>query len=58
MSTIKAEPFELDFDVATSALVFIDFQRDFVLPGGFGEQLGNDTSLLLEAIEIVQGDTK
>ena len=54
MSTIKAEPFELDFDVATSALVFIDFQRDFVLPGGFGEQLGNDTSLLLEAIEPAQ----
>ena len=54
MSTIKAEPFELDFDVATSALGFIDFQRDFVLPGGFGEQLGNDTSLLLEAIEPAQ----
>ena len=41
----------LDFDVATSALVFIDFQRDFVLPGGFGEKLGNDTSLLLAAVE-------
>ena len=54
MSTITAEPFDLSFDVATSALVFIDFQRDFVLPGGFGEQLGNDTSLLLEAIEPAQ----
>jgi len=50
MSTVTAEPFDLDFDVASSALVFIDFQRDFVLPGGFGEQLGNDTSLLLAAI--------
>jgi len=50
MSTINADPFDLDFDVASSALVFIDFQRDFVLPGGFGEELGNDTSLLLKAI--------
>jgi nicotinamidase-related amidase len=51
MSTITAEPFDLDFDVETSALVLIDFQRDFVLPGGFGEKLGNDTSLLLAAVE-------
>jgi nicotinamidase-related amidase len=51
MATINAEPFDLEFDVATSALVFIDFQRDFVLPGGFGEKLGNDTSLLLAAVE-------
>ena len=51
MSTISAEPFDLDFDVDTSALVLIDFQRDFVLPGGFGEKLGNDTSLLLAAVE-------
>ena len=51
MPTISAEPFDLDFDLETSALVLIDFQRDFVLPGGFGEKLGNDTSLLLAAVE-------
>lgn len=50
MSTIDAEPFPLDFDVASTALVIIDMQRDFVLPGGFGEALGNDTSLLLAAV--------
>src|SRR3954451_11133723 len=50
MATIKAEPFDLKFDPKTTALVIIDMQRDFVLPGGFGEMLGNDTSLLLKAV--------
>jgi biuret amidohydrolase len=51
MATIAAEPFDLDFDPATTALMIIDMQRDFVLPGGFGEALGNETSLLLTAVE-------
>ncbi len=51
MATIAAEPFDLAFDPATTALVIIDMQRDFVLPGGFGEALGNDTSLLLAAVD-------
>lgn len=51
MSLIQAEPFPLQFDAATTALLIIDMQRDFVLPGGFGEKLGNDTSLLLAAVE-------
>jgi len=50
VATIDAEPFSLDFDPETTALVIIDMQRDFVLPGGFGEKLGNDTSLLLAAV--------
>jgi nicotinamidase-related amidase len=54
MATIVAEPFDLDFDPQTTALVIIDMQRDFVLPGGFGEKLGNDTSLLLAAVEPTQ----
>jgi len=51
VTTIDAEPFPLDFDPKTTALIIIDMQRDFVLPGGFGEKLGNDTSLLLAAVE-------
>jgi len=52
--SIQAEPFPLPFNEATTALMIIDMQRDFVLPGGFGEKLGNDTSLLLAAVEPTQ----
>ena len=53
MSTgkIQAEPYEFDFDLDSTALVMIDMQRDFVEPGGFGESLGNDVSLLRSSIE-------
>ncbi len=43
---ISATPFAFEFDIAHTALVIIDMQRDFVEPGGFGETLGNDVSLL------------
>ena len=49
MKTIDARPFVYAFDPAHTALVIIDMQRDFIEPGGFGETLGNDVSLL-EAI--------
>ena len=51
VSTIEAEPYELEFDPKTTALLIIDMQRDFVMPGGFGETLGNDVSLLQAAVE-------
>ena len=50
MATVAAEPYEFEFDPKTTGLLMIDFQRDFVYPGGFGEALGNDTSLLLRAV--------
>ena len=50
MARVEAEPYEFEFEQATTALVMIDFQRDFVYPGGFGEALGNDTSPLLKAL--------
>ena len=46
----KAEPYDLSFDPATTALIIIDMQRDFLEPGGFGEMLGNDVSLLRTTI--------
>ena len=50
MRKVKAEPYEFSFERASCALVIIDMQRDFVDPGGFGEALGNDVSLLRKAI--------
>jgi len=50
VARIDAEPYEFEFDPRTTALIMIDFQRDFVEPGGFGEALGNDVSLLRRAI--------
>jgi nicotinamidase-related amidase len=50
MPTIDAEPYEFAFEPATAALLIIDMQRDFLEPGGFGESLGNDVSLLRRTI--------
>jgi len=50
MPNVRADPYEFEFQPSTVALVIIDMQRDFVDPGGFGEALGNDVSLLRKAI--------
>jgi len=50
LCTLPAEPGPLSFDPDQTALVIIDMQRDFLEPGGFGETLGNDVSLLQAAI--------
>ena len=50
MAKVEAQPYEFEFQPASCALVIIDMQRDFVDPGGFGEALGNDVSLLRKAI--------
>ena len=51
MLAVQADPYPFEFDPERTALLIIDMQRDFVLPGGFGEALGNETSLLLTAVE-------
>src|ERR1700757_1011330 len=50
MASVPAEPYEFTFEPSACALVIIDMQRDFVDPGGFGEALGNDVSLLRKAV--------
>jgi nicotinamidase-related amidase len=51
MPTVDAQPGPFSFDLDSIALVVIDMQRDFLLPGGFGESLGNDVSQLRRTIE-------
>lgn len=53
MSTIAhvvMEPVDGDIDLARTAVLIIDMQKDFLLPSGFGEMLGNDVSKLSKAI--------
>jgi nicotinamidase-related amidase len=46
MAKVSAQPYTYEFDPARTAVVMIDMQRDFILPGGFGETLGNNVGLL------------
>ena len=43
---VDAEPEPISIEPDRTAVVIIDMQRDFLEPGGFGESLGNDVSLL------------
>lgn len=53
VSVDAALPFPYAFDPSNTALIVIDMQRDFVEPGGFGETLGNDASLLQAIVPTV-----
>lgn len=47
---IAAEPSPFPLIAGKTALVVIDMQRDFLLPGGFGESLGNDVARLATVV--------
>ncbi len=52
--SIAAEPYAFAFVPACCALLIVDMQRDFLEPGGFGESLGNDVTLLRRTIAPIQ----
>ncbi|OOG46204.1 cysteine hydrolase family protein [Polaromonas sp. A23] len=54
MQLDQAQPFPYNFELKSTALVIIDMQRDFIEPGGFGESLGNDVSLLSAIVPACQ----
>ena len=51
---IDAEPEAIGINPERTAVIVIDMQRDFLEPGGFGESLGNDVSLLTKTIEPIK----
>ena len=54
MPDVAAQPYGYTFAPATTALLVIDMQRDFIEPGGFGEALGNDVSRLGAIVPAVR----
>jgi nicotinamidase-related amidase len=52
--TVPAEPGPFPLPEGRVALLLIDMQRDFLLPGGFGESLGNDVSQLQRVVPPLQ----
>lgn len=56
MTTIQftAEPHPVTLNLAETALMVIDMQKDFLYPNGFGAFLGNDVTLLLRTVGPIQ----
>ncbi len=54
MPEIRARPYAYAFEPATTALVVIDMQRDFIERGGFGEALGNEVGRLAAIVPTVR----
>jgi nicotinamidase-related amidase len=50
---VDAKPEPISINPSRTAIIVIDMQRDFLEPGGFGESLGNDVSLLQAAVKPI-----
>ena len=51
---VAAEPYGFVFPTGQTAIIMIDMQRDFILPGGFGASLGNDVSRLAATVPVAR----
>ncbi len=52
--TVDAQPYPYSFEPASTALIVIDMQRDFIEPGGFGDTLGNNIALVAAIVPTVR----
>jgi nicotinamidase-related amidase len=51
---VQATPYEYEYRLDRTALLVIDMQCDFVEPGGFGELLGNDVTVMRYIIDPIR----
>ena len=51
---VMAAPYPYHLPLGRTAVVMIDMQRDFILPGGFGETLGNDVARLAATVPVAR----
>jgi len=54
MLEVDAQPYPFRFSPGHTAVIMIDMQRDFILPGGFGETLGNDVARLAPTVAVAR----
>ncbi len=54
MPIVTAETSPFHFDVATTALMVIDMQNDFCMPGGYGALMGYDVAYTRAPIEPIR----
>ncbi len=53
MPYVDAKPFPFEYGIDHVALLCIDMQRDFCLPGGFADSLGNDLNNIAPCIPVI-----
>lgn len=51
VTVVDARPYSYSFPAARTALLMIDMQRDFLLPGGFADALGADLADVAASVE-------
>lgn len=51
---VAAAPSTYRLPLQHTAIIMIDMQRDFIMPGGFGATLGNDVGRLASAVPVAR----